>query len=68
VPAPLPVQFEVKVGQLEEATTQLQYTDGRQLELEINEQFSVSTKTEIQYNSRAFATANVPCIIPIPKL
>jgi hypothetical protein len=33
VPTVLLGQFEVKVDKLEEATTQLQYTDGRQFEL-----------------------------------
>jgi hypothetical protein len=68
VPALLLVQFEVKADKLEEATAQVQYTVGRQFELEINEKFSVSMKTGIQCNSRVFAIANVPCIIPIHKL
>jgi hypothetical protein len=51
------VQFGVKVDKLEEATTQLHYTVGRQFELQIDEPFSISMNTETRCSSRVFATA-----------
>jgi len=68
VPTVLLVHFGVKVDKLEEATTQLQYTVGRQFELQIDEPFSISMNTETRCNSRVFATAHVLCIIPIHEL